>query len=58
MKANAKLIAAAPDLLEACLMYRNIIQEEGCIPDIEQIELTKLVYKAIKKATDGNNTKD
>lgn len=48
---HAKLIAAAPELLKAVMEYKRIIQDEGCIPDFEQIELSKLMDKAFKKAT-------
>lgn len=48
---NAKLIAAAPDLLEACLKVIN--GGYGCAPSVEYMDsLKKECEKAIKKATE------
>ena len=50
-KANAKLIAAAPDLLEACLKVTE--SELGCAPSVEYMDkLKKICEQAIKKATE------
>ena len=48
---NAKLIAAAPDLLEACLKVTE--SELGCAPSVEYMDkLKKICEQAIKKATE------
>jgi len=50
--ANAKLIAAAPDLLEACIMSRNAIASlanEGSEPATNCLNA---IESAIKKATE------
>jgi len=52
-EANAQLICAAPDLLEAVRLYLTIISDEGCIPDFEQIELDDIMRGAFKKAAEG-----
>ena len=50
-EANAKLIAAAPDLLKACL--KVIKGGYGCGPSVEYMDsLKKECELAIKKATD------
>ena len=50
-KANAKLIAAAPDLLEAC--QKVISGGYGCAPSVEFMDnLKKICESAIKKATE------
>lgn len=52
MKANHtkknKLIAAAPELLEACIMLKKLIHGE---PTKEKLEAYEKAEKAIKKAT-------
>lgn len=48
---NAKLIAAAPDLLEACLKVTE--SELGCAPSVEYMDkLKKICEQAIIKATE------
>lgn len=50
-KSNAKLIAAAPDLLEACLKVTE--SELGCAPSVDYMDkLKKICEQAIKKATE------
>lgn len=57
-RANARLIAAAPELLEACEGLLQIVQDcmPSCrYPDSEDYELVKLASEAIAtaKGTDG-----
>ncbi len=49
---NAKLIAAAPELLIAAIEFYKVIQAEGCIPDMDQNRLNELFNDAINKATE------
>jgi hypothetical protein len=50
-EANAKLIAAAPDLLKACLKVIN--GGYGCAPSVEYMDsIKKECEQAIKKATE------
>lgn len=49
-KANARLMAAAPDLLEACILLKKLIHGE---PTEEKIQAYKLAELAIKKAIDN-----
>lgn len=50
IKANAKLIAAAPDLFEVVNILMNSTQKSGWVN--ENIELLEKANKAIKKATE------
>jgi hypothetical protein len=50
-KANAKLIAAAPELLEALMFCKNVIFYSGMFERSEQIAFEK-AEQAIKKATE------
>ena len=46
-RANARLIAAAPELLEACQMIAQWMKSEGIAPNrLEEIE--KVISKALK----------
>lgn len=47
---NAKLIAAAPDLIEACIIARKEMQKNGITYD--NANIYNKIDKAIKKATE------
>lgn len=53
-KANAKLIAASPDLLEACLEIRKTLGALINIKELQEqdIKRLELLQNAIKKATE------
>lgn len=50
--ANARLIAAAPELLEAC---QALVRAIDCRRTLDEIEATRAARKAISKAT-GNQS--
>lgn len=50
-QANAKLIAAAPDLLEACINTKNLCDKLQMPTEYDLIELSILLKKVIEKAT-------
>lgn len=49
-KDTANLIAAAPALLQAAQEFYKVIQDNGCLPDIEQQKIVSLFYIALNKA--------
>lgn len=51
MEANAKLIAAAPELLDALILMSEYYIHDKSIDDGEYIEMEQKVINAIKKAT-------
>lgn len=50
--ADAKLMAAAPDLLEACKAFAKLFRECDMRPEDECYELADIIDEAIKKATE------
>jgi hypothetical protein len=50
MESNAKLIAAAPDLLEALMFAKSVIKKNGIFDVSDRMAFEKAL-KAIKKAT-------
>jgi hypothetical protein len=57
--ANARLIAAAPDLLEVCEQLVGMVTRENCAPteeDGEEYELWKQLLAAVAKATGQDDT--
>lgn len=50
--ANAKLIAAAPDLFEACITVEKMYSEVEKMVDGEVLDMINKVRNAIKKATE------
>lgn len=48
-KANAKLIASAPELLEACVLARKLMLKQGVT--VDNADQYNLLDNAIKKAT-------
>jgi len=50
--ANAKLIAAAPELLEACQFLLNVIPDDKSLFTDCQITAFNIIEQAIKKATE------
>jgi len=53
-RANARVIAAAPELLEACLMFMDLFTEYDMRPEDECHEVANKMRAAIAK-TLGNN---
>jgi hypothetical protein len=53
-EANAKLIAAAPELLEACLNFMKHAQDKNITPTDVYFNSVDLIKAAIQKAL-GNN---
>lgn len=55
-RANARLIAAAPDMLESLLMLRTLIGRPGLALDGENISrVVAAMHSAINKATGGQS---
>lgn len=50
-EANAKLIAAAPDLLEALEAIMSIYPDRGDVMDRVNVNVIQMAKEAIKKAT-------
>ena len=50
--ANAKLIAAAPDLLEACMAIKDYFTDPNLVNDLQINDELDIVQEAIKKATE------
>ena len=51
VQADAYLISAAPDLLEACNAFINLWKNSDMRPEDESYEVASIVIMAIKKAT-------
>lgn len=53
--ANARLIAAAPDMLDALIAFDNAVDSNGGMPEFPNIRsAVQLARAAIKKATNAN----
>ena len=52
--ANGKLIAAAPDLLEACQRFMDLFSDCDMRPEDESHEVATIIRAAISKATGGS----
>lgn len=53
MRSNARLISAAPELLEAARLMEDALAEHGRMISTKQVKALKLLVHAIAKATGG-----